>query len=259
MAIVWNKVTWYSKLLAVILFVAIFFVGFQLGKEKTEIISNDNATPEKQVEKSVVPISIKKMDLKEENFSGTVPTISGSSALAKEAQKYVEESIALFRTQANTDVPDMKARFGADSPTATYTIDLSATSIKSKKTQSIILSAYTYTGGAHGNSSYKVITADTSSGKILSLSDVVKKEEESAFTSFVQKELNSWRPAGSDASVIFPDEVKNLSFGSFLDWSLDDKNLIIYFDQYEIGPGVLGAVAFPLPLEKIKNFLKLGF
>lgn len=28
----WNKVTWYSKLLAVVLFVAVFFLGFYLGK-----------------------------------------------------------------------------------------------------------------------------------------------------------------------------------------------------------------------------------
>jgi hypothetical protein len=28
----WNKVTWYSKLVAVILFVAVFFLGFHLGK-----------------------------------------------------------------------------------------------------------------------------------------------------------------------------------------------------------------------------------
>ena len=32
MKIQWNKVTWYSKLLAIIIFVATFFVGFILGK-----------------------------------------------------------------------------------------------------------------------------------------------------------------------------------------------------------------------------------
>lgn len=35
----WNKVTWYSKLLAVILFVAVFFLGFYLGAEFGKINS----------------------------------------------------------------------------------------------------------------------------------------------------------------------------------------------------------------------------
>jgi membrane-bound inhibitor of C-type lysozyme len=39
MKIEWNKVTWYSKLLAVILFVAVFCVGFNLGKKSDEINS----------------------------------------------------------------------------------------------------------------------------------------------------------------------------------------------------------------------------
>jgi len=33
MKIEWNKVTWYSKLIAIILFVWVFFLGFHLGKE----------------------------------------------------------------------------------------------------------------------------------------------------------------------------------------------------------------------------------
>jgi hypothetical protein len=33
MTIEWNKVTWYSKILAVVLFVAVFFTGFILGSQ----------------------------------------------------------------------------------------------------------------------------------------------------------------------------------------------------------------------------------
>jgi len=40
MTLEWNKVTWYSKLLAVILFVLTFYIGFNLGKETAEINSN---------------------------------------------------------------------------------------------------------------------------------------------------------------------------------------------------------------------------
>ena len=37
MKIQWNKVTWYSKLLAVILFVTAFFVGYILGNQNSRI------------------------------------------------------------------------------------------------------------------------------------------------------------------------------------------------------------------------------
>jgi hypothetical protein len=36
MTIEWNKVTWYSKLAAVILFVGVFWRGFWLGTMKAE-------------------------------------------------------------------------------------------------------------------------------------------------------------------------------------------------------------------------------
>ncbi len=39
MKIEWNKVTWYSKLIAVVVFVVVFCVGFNLGKQSEEVNS----------------------------------------------------------------------------------------------------------------------------------------------------------------------------------------------------------------------------
>ena len=88
---------------------------------------------------------------------------------------------------------------------------------------------------------------------------LVDVSEPKFFANFVKKDLKAWRPEGSTESVVFEDEVKNLNFDSFVNWSLDDKNLILYFDKYQIGPGALGAVAFSLKLEKIKNYLEPVF
>lgn len=258
MSIQWNKVTWYSKLFAIILFIATFYVGFYLGEKNLETIPKDENT-QKQVVRNIVPVRISNKDIKEENFSGKMPVISGESALALSARAYVKEQISLFRTEANTDVPDMRKKFGADSPVATYTIEINAKYIKNKKTESIIMTMYTYTGGANGNDSYKVITASLVDNKILALSDVIKQEEQVAFMEFIKNKLFVWRPDGSDGSPVFPDEVKNLEFSSIENWSLNDSNLIIYFDKYSIGPGALGAVEFPLPLNKISNFLNSNF
>ncbi len=254
MTIEWNKVTWYSKLLAVIIFVATFYIGFQLGEKKAQIL------PPVEKEQSASPasnaITITKQNIKEENFSGSMPVISGGSPLALLARTYINETISNFRKQANTDVPDMRKHFGADAPPATYTIDIGAKDVKGNATESIVIDMYAYTGGANGNSSYKVFTANRTSGQILSLADIIKSDEQNAFTEFLKNKLNTWAPEGSTAPVVFPEDVNALTFASFTNWSLDNTNLVIYFDKYAIGPGVLGAVAFPIPLKEIKNFLK---
>ncbi|OGI60239.1 hypothetical protein A2814_02825 [Candidatus Nomurabacteria bacterium RIFCSPHIGHO2_01_FULL_38_19] len=216
-------------------------------------------TPKEETAKSLPEISIGTENIKEENFSGTRPTISSTNAVAVATRTYIEERVKEFKTTADIDVPDMREKFGADSPTANYTIDISATEVQSEKTQSIVMSIYTYTGGANGHSSFKVITASSVDGKILSLENIIKKDRQIDFANFVKKDLKAWRPEGSTESVVFEDEVKNLNFDSFVNWSLDDKNLILYFDKYQIGPGALGAVAFSLKLEKIKNYLEPVF
>jgi len=251
-------VTWYSKILAVVVFVVVFCVAFRLGIMYEQIhkdVSKVNTTPTKEV--ANIPISITTKDIKEENFTGTEPVIAGSSAVAKAARAYVSQRISDFRKEANAEVPAMKKEFGAGSPPAQYEIDINASYIKSTKTESIVLTDYTFTGGAHGNTLYKVFTASRGSGKILNLSSVVKKEEQTAFTDFVKKQLDNWKPDPNSPPPVFPDQVAALPFNSFVNWSFDEnaQNLIIYFGQYDIGPGVLGEVPFQLPIDQIKSFL----
>ncbi len=206
------------------------------------------------------PVSIKEEPIKEDNFTGKTIVISGSREIAIEAREYVKKTVDEFRAQANTDVPEMKKEFGPDSPTAKYTIEFEGKYEKNSKTESIIISEYVYTGGANGQSSYRVFTASNATGKILTLSDIVKEDKKASFTALVKKELNAWRPPESGGGpVVFEDVVKDLTFDSFLDWSLDDKNLTIYFDKYEVGPGALGAVTLPLSIQKIQGFLDPAF
>jgi hypothetical protein len=251
-----KKIKWQYKFFGILILIILFFgVGFYLGKGGIKTAVKTEPTV-KTAQKAVAPaISISTQKIKEDNFSGTMPTISGSSKLAVDARAYVVKKVAEFKKQADMDVPDMRTKFGADSPLSTYTIDIGAKEIKSTKTESIVMSIYTYTGGANGDSTYHVITTTNTGSGILSLSNIILKDQESAFTLFVQKALNDWRPEGSNAPVVFPDDVGNLKFSSFSNWSMDDQNLTIYFDKDQIGPGVLGAVAFPISLNNIKSFL----
>lgn len=201
-------------------------------------------------------ISIESKEIDEKNFGGRVAVISGDSSLAVASRKYIDETVAEFKKQADTDVPEMIEQFGADNPVSKYELAIEAELYESEDTKSIAMSTYIYNGGAHGNSSYKVISASSTSGEILSLGDIIKKDKQDEFVSLLKKSLLDWRPYETTDTVVFTEEVEGIQFDSLTNWSLDDKNLIVYFSQYEIGPGVLGPVAFPISLDKIKDFLK---
>lgn len=209
-------------------------------------------------------MTITSQKISETNFTGTMPIFAGSSSVAVQARTYVDQTVSDFRKQANTDVPALKLKFGNDAPPGHYEIDIDAKYIKGAQTESIALSVYTFTGGAHGTTIYKFFTALLSTGKIISLGSVIKMSEQNAFTAFVKKEILAWNPSGiydpdNSGTSIFADDVNALKFSDFANFSIDDKNLNIYFDQYSIGPGSLGETTFPIALSKLSAFMNASF
>ncbi len=208
-------------------------------------IGNKKETPT-----PAAPISIEQQDIAEENFTGQVPVIKGTSTLATTAEKYVTDSIQEFRDRANKEVPDLQKEFG-DSPTSHYTIDIGATYVVGNHTESIAVDQYVYTGGANGSSFYNVFTASKESGEILSLKDILNAGKEDAFVALVKAKIL----ADTNLSI-FEQDVQALTLDSLSDWAFDKENLIIYFDKYAIGPGAMGAIQFKIPLTELGEFLK---
>ena len=234
-----------------LLLVALVGTYYLYTQGKPEIID----TQIKEVGETSESISITSEEIREENFTGSRPVIAGEGLLAQTAREYVANTLKEFKAQADVDVPQMREDFGEESPAASYSIEIIASQIESAKTGSVIISVYVYTGGAHGSSSYKTFTASKSNGEILSLADMIKQDSWEAFTALVKEKLNAWQPAGSEAPVVFEDDVASLTFDSLVNWALDNKNLILYWSQYEVGPGVLGAFSFPLSLQELDAFL----
>jgi hypothetical protein len=243
-----------KKVLAVIIILgATSGIYYLYRQNPPEVVQNAKLPEESKTE---TPITIKSEEIREKNYTGSKPVISGEGKLADTARLYVADTVAEFAAEANTDVPAMREDWGEDSPSTNYTIDIGATTVASEKTESVIIIEYIYTGGAHGSSSYKTLTASKQTGELLSLSDIVRLEKETEFLAMVKEKLNGWRPEGSDTPVLFTEDVANLSFESFANWSLDNENLNLYFSQYEIGPGVLGAFSVPIPRSKLLGILK---
>lgn len=207
----------------------------------------------------LIPVSVTEEEIVEQNFKGTASVIKGSSPIAVLGRSYIYDTITSFKQSADQEVPAMREEFGADSPTSNYEINVKASYVKGKKTESIVIDQYVYTGGANGSDSYKVFTASIENGALLTLSDVIQESKKPAFTAYVKKALTDWRPDGGKEQMTFPEDVKALTFSSFKNWAFTDSNLVIYFDKYEVGPGVLGAIALPIPVSKIKDLLVTGY
>lgn len=237
------------------LFIFLVIIGLYFKYQKSDTtLPIENPSGELPNDKASVTITTK--EIKETNFTGKVSVVSGDNVLARKAQSYIDEAVKTFKEQADKDVPDIRREFGVDTPSAQYEIIVQAEYIASEKTESVAMLTYEYTGGAHGNNSYNVITASKTSGEILALNSMIKTDKQKSFTDLVKKELYAWRPFDSTDTVVFTEEVDALNFDSFKNWSLDNENLILYFSQYDIGPGVLGPVAYPIPLEKVTDMLK---
>ncbi len=248
-----NKIVLYILILLVLIAVGLFL---KKHNSTSNVPVNTEGGTTEQAESKTQISSMSSKDIKEANFSGKVAVITGDSILAKSAQGYITQTVADFKKQADIDVPDMRKQFGAESPTANYTIDVSASVVTSQKTKSIVLSEYMYTGGANGNGLYKVFTASEETGSLLTLGDILQQNKQTEFMTLLKKQLKSWVPEGTDAPIVFAEEVDGLTFKDLVNWSMDDKNITIYFDKYAIGPGVLGPVAFPIPLSQLQTFLK---
>lgn len=243
-----------KKALALIIIVSAIAAGvfYFYKQELPEIFRSENS----QEQQPGTPVTITSEEMREKNFTGSRAVIAGDSRLAKTAREYVENLVVEFAAQADAAVPEMREDWGEDSPAASFSIEIGAKLVESKETQSIIITEYMYTGGAHGSSSYKVFTASKESGELLSLSDIFKEGSEAAFTELTQKKLNGFRPSGSETAVVFPEDVAGLSFGSFRNWALDNDSLILYFAQYEVAPGVVGAFELPIPRTELGEILR---
>jgi len=234
-----KKIT--TILLIILVLALIILLAFWLSKRTVTDAPGDTQT--------ITQTSITEQVITEENFTGTRPVLSGSSTAVVAANRYLDETIAAFRAQANQDVPDLRKQFGNDAPPSHYTLDFKAKIVTGENTQSIVIDGYRYTGGANGMSFYAVFTVNTTTNKLLGLTDIVSTDRQGAFTEYVKKAILAKQEG------IFPESVTALTFESFKNFSFTDDSLIIYFDKYEIGIGALGAVAFSLPLSDIGEFI----
>jgi hypothetical protein len=114
---------------------------------------------------------------------------------------------------------------------------------------SILVTQYTYSGGAHGSTSYIAFTFDTMTGQELTYDNISTNAAD--FKTFLQNTIVSQinaMPADS-ISMFFEDYATSVG-GNFpyTTWYTDGVDFVIIYSEYSIAPYAAGSPTFAIPI-----------
>ena len=128
-----------------------------------------------------------------------------------------------------------------------YTITLN-----NPKLISIYNDYYEYLGGAHGMTTRTSYTIDKENIRLLKLQDLFKKEY--SYKDVINNAIIRQIKLNSDIYFNSGNDFKGI--GDNQNYYLDNDNLIIYYQLYEIAPYVAGIREFKIPIQMFgENFL----
>ena len=118
---------------------------------------------------------------------------------------------------------------------------------------SIVSEIYTFTGGAHGTTSWAAKNIDVSQSKILLLGDLFKPEED--YKAVINRTMLEMAENNKeDYGTLWEQPI--LSDKQQSDFYIEDGKLVIYYSPYELSYYARGFVEFPIPLENLQSYLK---
>lgn len=126
-----------------------------------------------------------------------------------------------------------------------------------KENENNIISIYTiyyqYSGGAHGYNNDITYNINLSDGKLIELKDLFKKniDYKSIINEKINKQIDEKIKEYGESTPIY--DFKGIKDNQ--QFYLQDNNLVIYFELYEIAPYAAGIPKFEIPLKELKDVL----
>lgn len=119
---------------------------------------------------------------------------------------------------------------------------------------SVEFTSYQYAGGANGKETKRIYNIDTSSQKLMTIHDIVDKEESiDNLRKMIKEELMSNKNL---SPYVFNEYLeKALQNPEDWKWSIDSEHFRLYFDEYEVAAGAAGAIEVRLPIENVQSLL----
>jgi len=130
------------------------------------------------------------------------------------------------------------------------------------KVASVLSLSSMYSGGAHPSTVQTAVNLDMKELRILTLEDVL---EDGSDQSLLQMVLDSVQEKFAPVEEgLYPDYVeivKNaLTYGNMTShWYFNETGLVIFFNQYELGPYAAGIIKLELPYDTLNGILRQEF
>ena len=125
---------------------------------------------------------------------------------------------------------------------------------------SLISLSSLYSGGSHPNSVQTAYNLDIANRRILRLEDVIAENAAHALAKLVRDGVDSkfsFIDGGNGLFEDYGDTIDNsMQYGNMTPyWYLNDTGLVIFYNQYELGPYAAGIIKVELPYEALEGIL----
>lgn len=119
--------------------------------------------------------------------------------------------------------------------------------LASNKIISTRITAYTFSGGAHGATYFYGLNYSPATGRFLKLDDIFEMSASSAINEAIEKHFNNENGCFTEKPTIEEATTVNIS----------KTSAIFTYKHYLLGAYACGSAVVEVPLEELKNYLKL--
>ena len=122
----------------------------------------------------------------------------------------------------------------------------------------VVLNSSSYLGGAHGSSSQHYYNFDLKKKKLVELDDILAPNQKAVLEQKAHEEFKRWVIDSKLANSV--DEYEQAwKFTLSDNFYLSNQGLILQYDEYEIGPYVVGLPRLTIPYAQLQTVLKKAY
>ncbi len=180
-------------------------------------------------------------ETKDRKWDITYPVLSNRS-MERSVRDWIDKTASDF---------DIDAPMGDESHGHPSEFKVTSKTYKSPWTETLVLTLYEFTGGAHGMTLTQTFNFDPKTGEEYGFEDVVDLGQKwhQVLLPYIHGKTAAMGVEGNAEQGAGP-EAKN-----FRRFALDGRNLVLYFEPATVAPYVAGTVVVRIPLKDIRKIL----
>ncbi|MEG0855389.1 MAG: DUF3298 and DUF4163 domain-containing protein [Terrisporobacter sp.] len=182
-----------------------------------------------------------------------IPVIYGDNKeIEEKVNKQIKGDIMDYYNNSLKEAESFQEDFETDN--TNFSADVSYYVKKNTdKVISLVLYFYKYSGGAHGYYEYVPYNINMRNGEVINLKDLFKNDADykNILNGEIKNQVDKLEKEQSAEGIY---DFKSINDNQ--KFYIQNDNIVIYFDLYEIAPYAAGVPEFTINIKKIKNNIK---